>query len=114
MSPMYLRVEYTGLYMPPMYLRVGYTRLYASLPYLLGCTIPLYMPPYYTTLGILHPVHRWSLYYTPGVLCWVYSDEALGSVLRFTLGMRRIEPSFLPSCYDCWEVVRRVTPLFHE
>ena len=46
--------------------------------------------PAYTTL--IHPGYttllacRWSLYYTPGVLYGVSSDEALGSDLRLIIG----------------------------
>ena len=85
---------------PRVYIRVVH-RVYIRGVYQGG--IPGYIPPgyvpgvctgLYTTLYTpwVHRIHRWSPYYTPGVLTWVCGDEALGSRGKKDLGMRRREP----------------------
>ena len=80
-----------GVYLR-MYQEEVYTSLYALSVYQEEC-----MPPVYPTiLPWVHPSHRWSSYYTPGVLHGVYGEEALGSTGRITVGERLPRASFLP------------------
>ena len=71
-----------GVYLP-IYLRV-YTSLYTQVVYT-SLHTRVYAHP--TTLGIpCCPLHRWSPYYTPGVLRLVYGERALGSRRENCLG----------------------------
>jgi len=86
-----------GWYTQGVY-KVVYTRVVCLLLYHGGYIPPctcytLYHPGYTTYLAC-----RWSLYYTPGVLHEVQDDEALGSTLGISLGMRRREAPFFLSC----------------
>ena len=85
--------------------------------------IPTYVPPYvlpwYTHHGI-HPIPPW-VYHRPSMhhatvltVCPSCGAECLGSVWEKPVGMKRREPPSPPSCYLCWEIVRRITPSFRE
>ena len=90
---------YHGGYIPQG-VPTGHTMVGIPLPTVLGIPWWVYLfstVPGYTTLGIPPSLlHRWSLYYTPGVLHGVSRDGALGSTLRLIRDMRRVEPSQLP------------------
>ena len=89
-----------GGYTPPYVHRGIYTRVYHPWYTLLGT------PPYTTVHG---PSVLWVL--PP---CPLPGREALGSSLRFSLGMRRIELSFSLGCEEECVLLRRITPAFQE
>jgi len=97
---------YTGLYHPGMY-----TGLYHPGSMVLYTTRGSMV--LYTTLG----TPSYPPWYTP-YPTMVYTaqtlpdDEALGSTMRNSLGMRRRELSFSQRCVGRAESLRRVTPLF--
>ena len=109
MGATYLRVVYTRVVQRDTYLRVVYTRVYISLyaPYhTQGCTyLPICFPT--TPPRVHHPVY--SATRLPPVPVSVYSDEALGSTLGYTLGERLSGASLLsvvlrlvcPSAQSC-------------